>query len=307
MTADGSAQDPHPHAINPPSGFLTNWNNKPAPEWSAADSNFGFGSIYRVMSLTDRVRATLARGPATPVAIVNDMEDAGSVDLDGSKLVPPMLAVLGPGGKPEERRVLGILAGWVQPDDLGAHRRESAGDPNSYQQGNAVAIMDALYPNLVHAIFDPWLGDHNAPGNLYPKVFALKKLSDAPGPVGSAYDESSGGWESYVNTALRQVSGQPINDAASQVYCGSTNGSPGTLSRCRDALRDALDTTIAQLTAAYGTSDPAQWTCNTNNPPGQCNPKNDYIHFQAVGAQSTDPMHWINRPTFQQVVQFPLP
>src|SRR5438445_285406 len=193
LTADGSAQDPHPHAINPPSGFLTNWNNKPAPEWSAADSNFGFGSIYRVMSLTDRVRATLARGPATPVAIVNDMEDAGSVDLDGSKLVPPMLAVLGPGGKPEERRVLGLLAGWVQPDDLGAHRRESAGDPNSYQQGNAVAIMDALYPNLVHAIFDPWLGDHNAPGNLYPKVFALKKLSDAPGPVGSAYDDSSGG------------------------------------------------------------------------------------------------------------------
>ena len=307
LTADGSAQDPHPHAINPPSGFLTNWNNKPAPEWSAADSNFGFGSIYRVMSLTDRVRATLARGPATPVAIVNDMEDAGSVDLDGSKLVPPMLAVLGPGGKPEERRVLGILAGWVQPDDLGAHRRESAGDPNSYQQGNAVAIMDALYPNLVHAIFDPWLGDHNAPGNLYPKVFALKKLSDAPGPVGSAYDESSGGWESYVNTALRQVSGQPIDDAASQVYCGSTDGSPGNLGRCRDALRDALDTTIAQLTAAYGTSDPAQWTCNTSNPPGQCNPKNDYIHFQAVGAQSTDPMHWINRPTFQQVVQFPLP
>ena len=105
LTADGSAQDPHPHAINPPSGFLTNWNNKPAPEWSAADSNFGFGSIYRVMSLTDRVRATLASGPATPVAIVNDMEDAGSVDLDGSKLVPPMLAVLGPGGKPEERSV----------------------------------------------------------------------------------------------------------------------------------------------------------------------------------------------------------
>ena len=307
LRADGSAQDPHPHAVNPPSGFLTNWNNKPAPQWSAADSNFGFGSIYRVMSLTDRVQATLSAGAATPVAIVNDMEDAGSVDLDGSKLVPPMLTVLGPGGKADERQVIGILASWVQPDDLGAHRREPVNDPNSYQQGNAVAIMDALYPNLVYAIFDPWLGDHNAPGNLYARVYALKLLSNPPGPQGSAYDESAGGWESYLNTALRQVAGQPINDPFSQIYCGSKNGEPGTNARCRDALRDALDVTIAQLTAAYGTSDPTRWTCNTNNPPGQCNPKADYIQFMAVGAQHTDPIHWINRPTFQQVVQFSLP
>lgn len=307
LTADGSTQDPHPHAINPPGGFLTNWNNKQAPQWSAADNNFGFGSIYRVMSLTDRVEATLGSGPATPVAIVNDMEDAGSVDLDGSKLVPPMLAILGPGGKPDERQALKILADWVQPDDLGAHRRESSSDQGSYEQGNAVAIMDALYPNLLHAIFDPWFGHQQAPDSLYSRVTALKPLSNPPGPLGSAYDESAGGWESYINTALRQVNGEPISDAYSQIYCGSVNGSQGNLGRCRDALRDALDATIDQLTRAYGSSDPAQWSCSTTNSGSQCNPKNDYIHFQAVGAQSTDDMHWINRPTFQQVVQFPLP
>lgn len=309
LRADGSAHDPHPHTINPPSGFMANWNNKPAPQWSAADNNFGFGSVYRVMSLNDRIEAALARGPATPVDIVNGMEDAGSVDLDGSKLVPPMLTVLDGGSlSAEETQVVTILSNWVQSNDLGAHRREMATDPSRYDQGNAVAIMDALYPNLVYAIFDPWLGQHDAPGNLYGHVFALKRLANAPGPLGSAYDESAGGWESYVNTALRQIAAESIPDAYSQLYCGSSTGSQGTLAGCRLAIVQALDATIARLTAAYGTSDPTLWTCSTNNTlPGECNPSNDYIHFQAVGAQSTTAIPWINRPTFQQVVQYPLP
>jgi len=38
---------------------------------------------------------------------------------------------------------------------------------------------------------------------------------------------------------------------------------------------------------------------------GQCNPKVEDIKFSAVGAQSIPDIAWINRPTFQQVVQFP--
>src|SRR2546426_9400459 len=30
-------------------------------------------------------------------------------------------------------------------------------DPSRYDEGTAVAIMDALYPRLAHAVFDPWL------------------------------------------------------------------------------------------------------------------------------------------------------
>ena len=31
----------HPQSVNPPSGLLVNWNNKPAPDFPASDSRFG--------------------------------------------------------------------------------------------------------------------------------------------------------------------------------------------------------------------------------------------------------------------------
>src|SRR5207237_76041 len=85
LRADGSSSDPHPHAVNPSRGWMTSWNNKPAPAFSAADNNYAYGPVYRVQSLNDRLTAVLAVRPAAPVDVVNAMEDAGSVDLDGSQ------------------------------------------------------------------------------------------------------------------------------------------------------------------------------------------------------------------------------
>src|SRR5206468_11538895 len=102
---DLSAADVHPRASTvPPSGaivngtlvggFFTNWNNKPAPGFSAADSNFAYGPVYRVQSLSDRVRAILGARLATPADVINAMEDARSVGLRRSQLGPPSAAVL---------------------------------------------------------------------------------------------------------------------------------------------------------------------------------------------------------------------
>src|SRR5437879_13553643 len=100
---DGSSTDPHPHAVNPPQGFLVQWNNKPAADWSAADSNFGFGSVYRVMSLQDRLQASMAAGPVTTTDLASAMEDAGAVGRHGSRLVLPVLPALGTtGSSPRE-------------------------------------------------------------------------------------------------------------------------------------------------------------------------------------------------------------
>jgi hypothetical protein len=122
---------------------------------------------------------------------------------------------------------------------------------------------------------------------------------------GSAYDESAGGWESYVNTALRQELNPGIADAYSQNYCGSTGGgAQGDVNNCRAALIQALDTTIGQLTSAYGTDNPDAWTCARSNTGDRCNPKQEDIQFQAVGLQKVPDLAWINRPTFQQVAQF---
>ena len=303
---DGSSTDPHPHAINPPQGFLVQWNNKPAADWSAADSNFGFGSVYRVMSLQDRLQASMARGPVSSADLINDMEDAGSVDLQGSRLIDPFLNVLGTGLTPQESAVAQLLRNWWG-NGLGAHRRAPSGTSYQYVEplyadGNAVAVMDKLYPNLVSAIFNPWFGDQSSSSSIYANVFALEPLYD-PAQYkgqGSAYDGSAGGWESYVNTVLRQVLNPKIADAYSQGYCGN-------LVACRKNMKSALDQTIAQLTTAYGSANPNDWTCSRSNDTskGQCNPKVEDIKFSAVGAQSISDIAWINRPTFQQVVQFP--
>jgi len=330
---DLSAADVHPRASTIPAsggivngtligGFFTNWNNKPAPGFSAADSNFAYGPVYRVQSLSDRVRAVLGARLATPADIVNAMEDGGSVDLDGSQLVPQIAAVLG-GTKltSAQQQVLSILLRWAADPFwgaavTGAHRRDRSGT-GSYEQGNAVAIMDKLYPRVVHAVFDPWLAPrpNSNDGDSFGLLAGLNPLNDPPRAQGSAYD---GGWEGYVQRALRQALNPRIRNGYSQVYCGGDgNGGKGSLASCRTALKTALQSTIDQLARLYGSSDPTTWICSRTNDTGgadpgsgqsdsaRCNPELDDIQFSAIGVGTVPSMPWVNRPTFQQVVQYP--
>jgi len=294
---DLSASDPHPRIVDPTSGFFTNWNNKPAPDFSAADSQFAYGPVYRVQSLADRVQAVISQRKATPTDIVNAMEDAGSVDLDGAQLISQLSSALsGAVLTPAQQQVLTILQQW-QADPAwagsvpGAHRRDRSGS-GSYEQGNAVAIMDALYPRLAHAIFDPWLDSSQ-----FSQLQGINPLNNPPNPQGSSYD---GGWEGYLQRALRQAVNPAIANPYSQSYCGS-----GALATCQVALQAALQSSIDALTAAYGTADPTQWSCSrSNTAAGQCNPATDDIRFSAVGVGTVPNMPWVNRPTFQQVVSY---
>ncbi len=98
----------------------------------------------------------------------------------------------------------------------------------------------------------------------------------------------------------------------SQSYCGN-----GSLAACQSALQGALQATIDALSSTYGTSDPTAWTCSRSNPTGgrapgtgqasgvECNPSFDDIQYSALGVGTVPSMPWVNRPTFQQVVQFP--
>ena len=47
--------DDHPQQTNPPSGYLSRWNNKQAPGFSAADNQWGYGPVYRSLRSTDRM------------------------------------------------------------------------------------------------------------------------------------------------------------------------------------------------------------------------------------------------------------
>ena len=49
----------HPWAIDPRSGEIVNWNNKPAPRFAAADDKWSYGAIYRVQLLMRGVKAAI--------------------------------------------------------------------------------------------------------------------------------------------------------------------------------------------------------------------------------------------------------
>jgi acyl-homoserine lactone acylase PvdQ len=333
VPGDLSAADVHPRASTIPAGdgivngtlsggFFTSWNNKPAPGFSAADNQFGYGPVYRVQSLSDRLKAILSQRLATPADVINAMEDGGSVDLDGSQLVGPIAAVLsGASLTPAEQQVLDILQSWSQDTFwgagvAGAHRRDRSGS-GSYEQGNAIAIMDKLYPRLAHAIFDPWLSPrpNSSDANSFAQLTGLNSLNDIPRAQGSAYD---GGWEGYLQRSLQQAVNPSLANGYSQVYCGGDgSGGNGSLASCQAALKSALDSAITQLTSLYGSSDPNTWTCSRSNETGgrapgsgqadntKCNPNLDDIQYNEVGVGGVPSMPWVNRPTFQQVVEFP--
>jgi acyl-homoserine lactone acylase PvdQ len=332
VPTDLSAADVHPRASTIPAGpgevngtlangIFTSWNNKPAPGFSAADSNFAYGPVYRVQSLSDRLKAILRTRLATPADVVNAMEDGGSVDLDGSQLAGPIAAVLhGASLTPAEQQVLGILQSWAKDKFWGAgvpgaHRRDRSGS-GSYEQGDAVTIMDKLYPRLAHAVFDPWLAPATAgEPDIFGQLTGLNSLNDLPRAQGSAYD---GGWEGYLQRSLQQAVNPAIAHGYSQAYCGGNgSGGNGNLASCQAALKSALDSTISQLTSVYGSSDPNAWTCSRSNETGgrapgsaqadgvRCNPSLDDIQYRVLGVGKVPSMPWVNRPTFQQVVQFP--
>lgn len=262
---------------NPARGFLTSWNNKPARGWRAADSNYSYGSVYRVQSLDERLAAALASGnPITIADLVEIMVEAAFVDLRGSQVLPPALALVSAvaGSDPTLAPALAALSVWHA---AGAPRRDRDGD-GEYEHTGAIAVIDAWYERMIHAAFDPQLVG----------VFALIPMGfdDPPNALGSAYQS---GYYGYLQKAFRMALNEPVAAPFRVLRCAD-----GTASGCGAALAMSLDAAVAALAAAFGSADPADW---------RVDPTAEQIAFQPFGIAQVAPMPWMNRPTFQQVVQ----
>jgi acyl-homoserine lactone acylase PvdQ len=295
----------HVHEINPPRGFFDSWNNKPAPGFSAADNQYGYGPVYRVQMLTAQIRHQFAihHGKITRADLVQAMETAASQDLDGLTILPAFLAAVR--GRPEPpgvRQMLAALKAWYTD---GAHRLLSAPDDTQYEQAAAVAIMDQLTPAIIKAIFDPLFAAGGSNGNGY-NVFPMgfTNTPDNGGAhQGSAYD---GGWEGYTQMALDQMVGrkvaEPFGHAVTARLCGT-----GGLTKCGPELDAALKSTYQALVKANkGSTDVALWTQDSATRAAKVTmPEYDAIGFQMLGVVGQPSLPWQNRPTFQQVVSFP--
>jgi acyl-homoserine lactone acylase PvdQ len=285
-----------PHVIDPASGEIVNWNNKPAPGWRASDDDYYFGPVQRVSMYRTRLAAALRAdgGRIDEAQLVSLVEDADTVDLRGSLVLPWLLKVIGPGDSPESSELISLLSSWAAS---GAHIRDTTSDGLD-DDGGADRLMDAWWPLLVPAIFQPVLG-----GDAYTQATAVTGIDDPPPVDAEAWYD---GWYGQVEQDMRDLLDRHASGRLSRIYCGGTPSRNGTLATCRTVLLDTLTAAAQAVATAQGTSDPTKWTLPATCPvPNTGLPDCDEIVFSETGAIGTPPVPWQNRPTYQQVVAFP--
>ena len=271
-----------PNDLNPPAGFLTSWNNKQAAQFRANDRQFSYGPVFRNQLLATRIQAAIGAGPIDRADLVNAMEDAATCDLRGQEDLPLLLQVLGPtapgGADARAQEMRDRLATWVTTE---THRRDRDHD-GSYDDPQSPAIIDAWWTRLCHAMFDANSG--NAIGNLGLELDDGNRRNH----IGDAFDDS---FYSHPNKDLRQVLGMAVTDPWSRTYCGN-----GVLADCRTALWNAMSQAAADLQNEFSSPNVADWKRLVTD---------EDIRHTTVGVTGVPAIHWVNRPTFQQVVQIP--
>ncbi|MBT2451578.1 penicillin acylase family protein [Streptomyces sp. ISL-43] len=277
----------HPQSMG--QDYYISWNNKQAKDYGAA--GFGMGSVHRGDLLDQRVKTLVAAGGVTRAKLTQAMAEAAVTDLRAENLLPESLAVLrsAPTTDPAVGAAIDKLSAWQA---AGSKRKETAPGSKAYAHADAIRIMDAWWPLLVEAEFKPGLGTP-----LYDVLRASLTVDEAPnaghGPTGShAGSAFQYGWWSYADKDLRTVLGRPVSGPLARAYCGG-----GTLSGCRDVMTATLKQAAAATPAAVY---PADGTCAAGNQ--WCA---DSIVQRPVGGLAHPQINWQNRPTYQQVVEFP--
>ncbi|MGW4552743.1 penicillin acylase family protein [Streptomyces sp. NPDC004166] len=285
-TADYTPPAQHPGSVD--QDYYISWNNKQAKDYTTAP--WGDGSVHRGNLLQDRVKKLVAAGGVTRSSLVKAMADAALADLRAEDVLPDLLKVVNSSTvtDPATAAAVGKLSAWVS---AGARRTETSAGSKKYADADAVRILDAWWPLLVKAEFEPGLGS-----DLYTALTANLPVDESPsaahGPTGSHAGSSfQYGWWSYVDKDIRAVLGEPVQGPLAQKYCGG-----GDLGACRDVLTGTLKQ-AAGMTASqvYPGDDQCsagdQWCA-------------DSIVQRALGGIKHGRISWQNRPTYQQVVEF---
>jgi len=266
----------HPQVVSPASGKIINWNNKPAPGWTAADNEWSYGSVHRVDLLNNAVARESA--PLTLGQLANAMNYAATQDLRNVEVLPVIKRVLdtGPAPSAREQQMLDLVAQWRTD---GSSRLDKSPFDGLIDAPGA-AIMDQAWNKLADAVMGPVLGPQLS------ELASLESRSNNANSQGSSYGS---GWYGYIDKDLRTLLGDRVTDKYKTRFCGQ-----GSLAACRDSLWQALKAAGDELQAANGTNDPSLWR-KSSIP--------ERIAFPPIPAGSVS-MLWTNRPTYQQVISY---
>jgi hypothetical protein len=178
---------------------------------------------------------------------------------------------------------------------------ETSPGSQTYANATAIQTMDAWWPLLAQAEFQPVMGT-----NLFTAMIGALQINESPsggqtGPSAGPADANQSvphkgssfqfGWWSYVDKDLRAVLGQPVPGGLTVPFCGG-----GSIAQCRQALLTSLSQAVAEpATTVY----PGDASCAAGNQ--WCA---DSIIQRPFGGITDGKITWQNRPTYQQVVQF---
>ena len=261
------AESELPHVVNPDTGYIVNWNNRPSTGWGSSDAEFSYGPVHRSQLLSNQVEARLEadvseNGTMTPTVerfdVVAIMRNAANQDMRGNLVVPRLLEAMGEPPPDVDPVLLDLRERLEVWSDEGGYRRDLDGD-GSLDDAVAPAIIDAWWPRINETIFAD---------NGDPRV-ALG--------LGNGYLDDSSSAASAIIAA--------IEGTANQEYCSSEN--------CRDELWNALANAAQDLAREFSSAEPDRWERTVED---------DEIVYSTLLA-GVPTMHWQNRPTFQQVVQ----
>jgi hypothetical protein len=296
--------------LNPAKGYILSWNNSPAKGWWAADNRAGWAAIHRVDLEKPRFEAFLATNRKFDFAnVVEIMADAGYTDLRGQALLPLLLQIMQSGTLTNtQQQIVELMQRWIadgsgawingQPG-LGAWRRDRDGD-GKYDAREQVVLMDAWYLHLMDTM-TPQLAALDPASDSYGLTncvsYVLLCRYDAPRAQGSAYEF---GWYQIMYRMLQTELNVPGHTDYRALLCAGT----GVFDDCRNAVLSALDLALADL---GGWNTRRYWS--GRGLPNAAGKKNatveqyDQIEFEDFSLLADPPMPWVNRPTFQQVIE----
>jgi acyl-homoserine lactone acylase PvdQ len=234
----------HPQGINPPSGEIINWNNRPEAGYEAPDNNWSLGAIHRVDLLID----DLGHGSnLTPARVVSGMNEAATQDVREVLFEPVLSKLLHGGAAPNARdgEMLALLDAWHQHGSSRLDRTSADGLGQITDPG--AAIMDAAFPLLAEAWGSVVLGPQ-----LEKQLASFVSVFEKPSN-GAEHGGQEHGWFDWMYKDLRAILGEKVAGKFAVRYCGA-----GSLRRCRALMWAAMTKAGNELAAAQG-PNPAGW------------------------------------------------
>ena len=262
----------HAQTIDPASGVILNWNNKPARGYAGADDEWTWGPVQRVDLLWAGIQR---RQKHTLASVVAAMNGAATQDLRLMRVWPVIRDALARGsGTPRAAAAAAQLDAWYA---AGGSRLDANLDGKIDAAG--AAVLDAAWTRLANAVLAPVLDEQART--------ELAKLVPGDPPLSTDGSSAYSGWWSYVQKDLRSVLGRSVAGAFKTRFCGA-----GDVARCAASLWAVLDQAAGELAAAQG-SDASTWRADATA---------ERIRF-APGILART-MRGSNKPTFQQAITF---